>query len=458
MAEDRETRQRLEDAVGKVRRTIGQVRERRERISEAQTKASLINPILVALGWDITDIDEVILEYKYKPQDNPVDYAMFLHRTPRLFVEAKAVDVNLDDHKWKTQIVNYANTAGVEWCVLTDGDTYSLYNSHAPVDVDRKLFRTVTISDVTQSCATLDTLELLSKVKLSDNLLSVLWKAHFIDRRVQAVLESIFTGDDPAFLRVIRRQAPELSPTDVREALRRADIIVSFPLSPHPPLPVAEPDAVPANGGRDDPAGPAVWIRVRDLLAAGLTQPGDRWRFQSGTTEAYVEVQADGSLLLDGKPYGTPSAAGKAVTGWSSFDGWRHWRFQDAEGNWQPIDELRRRLPSRPQPAPGGGSNAAQAGERRSVSAQQFKWVLSMHNDGTFLMQCQYLPDETMSFQVTGTRVPPDADFRPARKQLLQDIYDRIKPLFPDLRDVRVRAKAWSGVHKVYPAGIYGDL
>ena len=54
---------------------------------------------------------------------------------------------------------------GVKWCVLTNGDEYRIYNSHAEVDVDEKLFRKVRISDGEPKFI-IDTLVLLSKDKM----------------------------------------------------------------------------------------------------------------------------------------------------------------------------------------------------------------------------------------------------------------------------------------------------
>jgi hypothetical protein len=87
----------------KLRNKIAQLRERKELPGEQNTKAALIDPLLTALGWDIEDVDEVFREYKRKPQDNPVDYALFLLRTPRLFVEAKGLGGFLTDRKWISQ-------------------------------------------------------------------------------------------------------------------------------------------------------------------------------------------------------------------------------------------------------------------------------------------------------------------------------------------------------------------
>src|SRR5918998_3007298 len=223
-------RQTLADTLPRLRKRTQKIRNRKESIGEQNTKAALIDPLLAALGWDVEDIDEVSREYRRKSQDKPVDYALFMLRSPRLFVEAKGLERELTDRKWISQMLGYATVVGVEWCVLTNGDEYRLYNAHAPVDVEQKLFRVVRLSDLDQEEYTLDTLELLSKEKMGDNLLNVLWKAHFIDRHVSQALGELLQNDDAGLIRLIRKKTPELTPSDIRESLKRADIRIDFPV------------------------------------------------------------------------------------------------------------------------------------------------------------------------------------------------------------------------------------
>ncbi len=224
------TSRALVEALSRVRKRIQQLRDRKEEIGEQNTKAGLIDPILSALGWDLEELDEVSREYKRKPQDNPVDYALFMLRSPRLFVEAKGLGRNLNDRKWVSQILGYATVVGVEWCVLTNGDEYRLYNSHATVDVDEKLFRSIHVSDAAQNAYTLDTLDLLSKDKMGENLLDVLWKAHFIDRHVKTALDNLLRNEDKGLIRLIRTKVKGLTPSEIRESLKRANILIDFPV------------------------------------------------------------------------------------------------------------------------------------------------------------------------------------------------------------------------------------
>ena len=149
----------LKQALASVAERIE--RYRGSRIGEQNTKSTLIAPVLRALGWNIEDMDEVHLEYRYKRQDKPVDYALLLQRKPVLFIEAKGLDEDLNDRRWASQVVSYAAVEGVEWVVLTNGDGYRIYAAHAPVDLDEKLFRSVEISrDVAEAT---DALRLLTK-------------------------------------------------------------------------------------------------------------------------------------------------------------------------------------------------------------------------------------------------------------------------------------------------------
>ena len=62
----------LASAIEKLRERIGQMRHSCPSVGEQNTKAALVNPLLAAIGWDLENIDEVSLEYRSHPRDNPV--------------------------------------------------------------------------------------------------------------------------------------------------------------------------------------------------------------------------------------------------------------------------------------------------------------------------------------------------------------------------------------------------
>jgi hypothetical protein len=159
---------------GAIREAAERIRRFQDRkLGEQNTKASLIEPILEALGWDIRDPDEVHREYKPTPRDSPVDYSLSLLRKPRLFVEAKGLGEQLSDRKWIAQVLGYAVVAGVEWCILTDGDEYRFYNATAAVDAEDKLFCQIRLSDA-QDAQAAETLSLISRNNMEGNRLDEL--------------------------------------------------------------------------------------------------------------------------------------------------------------------------------------------------------------------------------------------------------------------------------------------
>ena len=220
----------LANAVDVVRKRIQQIRDRKEIIGEQNTKAALIDPILIALGWDLQEIDEVRREYRRKPQDNPVDYALFLNRTECLFIEAKSLEKDLNDRKWISQNLSYATVVGVRWCALTNGDEYRIYNSHAAVDVEQKLFRSVRASDTANANYVADTLYLLSKEQMQGRLLDELWKVHFIDGNVSRSIEALLANEDSGLIRLVCKKAKGVTPSEVRASLKRAKIRIDFPV------------------------------------------------------------------------------------------------------------------------------------------------------------------------------------------------------------------------------------
>jgi len=199
---------KLQDTLADI---VGKVHRFRERggLGEENTKASLIEPILEALGWNVRDPDEVFREFKPTPKDAPVDYALLLFHKPRLLVEAKGLGETLADRRWIGQILGYATVAGAAWCLLTDGDEYRFYNATVPVDAEEKLFCHIRLSEGNNQEA-VQILNLISRRNLEENLLDVLWKTHFVDRRVKSALQELVATLDKMLVRLVRQRLPEL--------------------------------------------------------------------------------------------------------------------------------------------------------------------------------------------------------------------------------------------------------
>lgn len=218
----------LSDVISKATDRVRDYRDRRVRLTESDTIRVLVLPVLDALGWDLQDVEEVRSEYRHASADNPVDYALFLHATPTLFVEAKALGVSLDDRKPLLQTLNYANTAGVDWCVLTNGAEWRIYKVHAPVAAEEKLFLTARLDELAGDPGPIAaTLSLLSRDRMRARAIDALWSEWRVDREVERVLDTI--TEDEAFTRLIAKRTDGITQGEVRASLKRAGLRSFYP-------------------------------------------------------------------------------------------------------------------------------------------------------------------------------------------------------------------------------------
>jgi hypothetical protein len=352
----------LEHALLTVRDRIA--RHERENIGEQDTKAALIVPVLRALGWDVEDLEDVKLEYRRRPSDNPVDYALFLLRTPRLFIEAKSLGAHLDDGKWAAQILAYATVAGVEWVALTDGNAWRIYNSHAAVPVEQKLFRVVRVADPDDHAE--DTLRLLAKAQMADHLIDDLWKSDFVDRQIRDALQRLFGPEpDPSLVRAVRAKTPSLSPAEVRKSLGRLRTTFDFPVVATPPAGrverVPEPRAgrpksteVVATPNTTGSGTPWRNITLAHVIGAGLIRVPFDIEHRYRGVDLHARIEGPGRIVYEGQPYDSLSTAGgiarRSVKGapadraYPQTNGWTFWQYRRSDGPLGFLDDLRREL------------------------------------------------------------------------------------------------------------------
>jgi len=324
-------------ALRQIADRIPRLRAQSARISEQDTKRILITPAVTALGWDILDIDEVRNEYRHNTADNPVDYALFLNRSPVLFVEAKPLGHSLDDRKWIVQTINYANAAGVDWCALTNGAEWRIYKVHAQVEADRKLFTTVKIETSAQLDDAVRVLSLLSRDNMRVRAIDQLWEAWHVDRQVQAALEQ--TLQDDAFASLIRKRVQQLPLADIRKSLRRASINISYPnifrdttaasgdaeSTPQTLLPAIATEthsaptytALNKGDGASAPNSPRRRLQsTQDLIELGRLKVGDTLSLR-GRDDSTVRVLDGRHVEFKGERM-TFNEWGQRVTGWPS--------------------------------------------------------------------------------------------------------------------------------------------
>lgn len=92
-------------------------------LSEEATKHSIILPILMALGWNVFEDEEVCPEYSV--QNGRVDYSLRSGHFNKVFIEVKKNTENLDNHQ--EQLLQYSFKEGVKLAILTNGLVWWFY-------------------------------------------------------------------------------------------------------------------------------------------------------------------------------------------------------------------------------------------------------------------------------------------------------------------------------------------
>jgi len=338
---------RIETLKHRIRRLHSKLEELKKsgaasKLSEADTKRLIIEELLSAAGWDMTSFAHVQREWRRRPADEPVDFALKIGAQIRLLVEAKRLRASLSAKHVK-QLLAYASAAGVKWCLLTNGNELRIYNSLAEEVAERKLLFELRIDEIdTPKGLPLDhfaeKLQLLSPESISAGRIDEVWKSSYGVQNVAWALRRILSTQKAALVNLVRKtlqqRGVKLSSKEVRQHLGSLQIEIS-PKDTYELL-------IPPGPKR----GPRMRVGIEDLLSAGHVRPGDRLRSKYKGQESWAVVQADGTLEYAGSKYRTPSAAGEAVIGYQC-DGWYHWKYQDASGDWKPIAELRARITGR---------------------------------------------------------------------------------------------------------------
>ena len=95
---------------------------------EARTRACLIDPVLSALGWDVSDPEKVRIESEVGDTRRRVDYALLGERgQPIVFVEAKKLSVRehaLEQTAAYVIAENDRQNTNVRYCIWTNGDSW----------------------------------------------------------------------------------------------------------------------------------------------------------------------------------------------------------------------------------------------------------------------------------------------------------------------------------------------
>lgn len=163
-----EAKQQIQKLVEKYQRVAetGKIKS----YNEAQTRNEFIEPLFEFLGWDMRNLttdNEVTTEENVS--GGRVDLAFRFNGIPALFLEAKAMKVNLDEWKWAEQAINYSWNKSVTWAILTDFESIKVFNAEIPPkSISQNLFIELNCRDF---ISRFDQLWLLSKESFEQKLL-----------------------------------------------------------------------------------------------------------------------------------------------------------------------------------------------------------------------------------------------------------------------------------------------
>jgi hypothetical protein len=193
----------VEDALEKTHKYRGRP------WTEDDTKAILVEPLLRALGWDTSSLDDVARGYQVTVGTRrvEVDYALKVDGRPRVFLEVKALGKDLGESDVE-QTLSYARLGDVEWAVLTNGEELRVYDA-----ARRSQVIGLRLDEYLKER---DKLLLLSREKTKEGALR-----RFADERYhrQAVLEWLRESTH-ALVEEIVKSKPELKREIVEKAVR----------------------------------------------------------------------------------------------------------------------------------------------------------------------------------------------------------------------------------------------
>ena len=121
--------------------------------NEAQTRLSLIDPLLRALGWDTAD--PALVRPEFNLNNGRADYALLgTDEKPVAIIEAKRLDESLGTTDRRMQMLTYANFSNVSYAGLTDGNQWVLYKVFDQKSLEERIVLNVSIAnDPSPKCA-----------------------------------------------------------------------------------------------------------------------------------------------------------------------------------------------------------------------------------------------------------------------------------------------------------------
>ena len=216
----------LEDRILKLAEKIRRYRSDGvdKGLSEQDTKAVLVEPLLEIAGWAVGDPIQVSREDR--PTERPVDYSLKIGGKPVVLVECKRLANRLDSHKHLDQALAYTSAAGVRWCVLTNGSLFRIYNSLAPEVAKKKLLEELDLARVDQAEGTpvdraLQVIRLISPQSVESGEIDGVWDERYTGAKIRETVDELWSGPDSDLVNLVRRRMMERGHTLTKKETAR---------------------------------------------------------------------------------------------------------------------------------------------------------------------------------------------------------------------------------------------
>lgn len=291
-----------------------------EHLSESDTRAFLIDPVLRLLGYE--HVGDIRREVPVKETKEFLDYELRAKGQPCAIVEAKSLRNSVTDSA-SAQCVQYAAINGVRWCVITNGVVWAVFDAYAKGPLAQKQVDTVTLDgDSTSVARAWSVLSLMSKSNMEAG-------GGFTPLLIERVLRDELTRADSAAISALRkvlkdRLQESLSAPAVAQRVQK---LMNW--EPVPTGTTMVSDAADVVPLLPTPAvSPTRRVRVSALVKAQLLKPGDT--LLGSSNGASATVRDDGRLDCNGyiavNLWDAASAFGVTI---NSQEIWNFWSAPD---------------------------------------------------------------------------------------------------------------------------------
>lgn len=293
------------------------------RLSEADTRSYLIDPVLRILGY--AGVEHLRREVNVPATKESIDYELLVAGEAQAIVEAKAIRQQITDQH-AAQCVQYAAILGVRWCLITNGIEWRLYDAHAKGPLSDKHIASVRLDgDEAAIGRAWGMLSLFARESLER---STPISGLLVERVVIDELGDPQSAAVSALRRAVQSRFGErVAPGAIVAELKRLMSLVESVPSASPET-SSEPADKQKRQGRTRMTRRSSGQRVslQELVDAGLLPEGAPIEARVGGISHPARV-VGGQIELNGQLYDSPSAASMALREVQSYNGWIDWRY-----------------------------------------------------------------------------------------------------------------------------------